>query len=209
MTHSAREWCTVALVSYPALPLRHARPPTFPAGAAVPPTLRIDFSMDPATAEAVARAHAPLCGYLASVGERPAGLPTPNVTITPQIDPRTAAVIEGLRADAAIAAAAARQIAAQAPSAAQSASTAATGISQVGQAAPGIAQGANRIGQGIQSTSSSIEHAADTVLVAQQRTERFVKLAAISVMGVGLAVALASVVFASPAKHNGRRRRRR
>ena len=197
---------------YAALLLRRARTPIFPAGATMPPrpTLRVDFSMDPATAEAMARAHAPLCGYLAALdARRPAGLPTPNVTITPQIDPRTAAVLEGIRADAAIAAEAARRISAQAPSAAQSASTAAKGIGQVGAAAPGLAQGANRIGRGIQSTSSSIGYAADAALLAQQRAERFAKLAAVTVVGVGLAVALASIIFASPAKRNGRRRGRR
>lgn len=186
--------------------------PLYPSGALPPPKFHVDFSMDPATAEAVARAHAPLCGYLAALDarRRPAGLPTPNITVTPNIDPRTAAILEGIRADAAIAAAAAQQIAAQAPSAAQSASTAATGIGQVGQAAPGLAQGTNRIGRGIQSTSGSIGYAADALLLAQQRTETAAKLAAITVVGVGLAVALAAIIFSpTDKKHNSRRRRRR
>lgn len=146
----------------------------------------------------------------------PSGVPVP-VTVTHQLDPATQATLEGIRADAAIAAAAARAAAAQAPSAAQSAATASQGIAQVGQAAPGIAQGANRIGEGIQSTSGSIAQvgkglgsAGGALLQAQQRAEHFAKLAAFTVFAGGLAVAFAAVIFApQPNKANGRRRGRR
>lgn len=133
-----------------------------------------------------------------------------------QLDPATQATLEGIRADAAIAAAAAQRASAQAPSVAQSAATASQGIAQVGQAAPGIAQGANRIGTGIQSTSASIGQvgeglgaAGGALLAAQQRAERFAKLAAFTVFAGGFAVALAAVLFAKPHKANGRRRVRR
>lgn len=134
------------------------------------------------------------------------------------------AALEGIRADAARASAAAQQAAAQAPGISQGIQNIGHGATQVGAQAPGavqglqgVGQGIGRVGQGIgqagtglTNTAQSIRYATDEVARSRAAASSFARTMLAIALGLSAgAVVVAVVADDGTPKHNTAPKRRR
>jgi methyl-accepting chemotaxis protein len=134
------------------------------------------------------------------------------------------AALEGIRADAARASAAAQQVAAQAPGVSQGIQNIGHGATQVGAQAPGAVQGLQGVGQGIgqvgqgigqtgtglTNTAQSIRYATDEVARSRAAASSLARMILALALGVSAgAVVVAFAAGDSSPKHNTAPKRRK